>query len=360
MMRRLALVAALLVIVAVVVPPVRARAKAVPTLADAVGISDVRPLAPPLTSERTDVGGVPGRLDAPGWRAPGIVLVPGATPAGVDDRRVREVATALATAGRTVFTPELELYEWRLADQDVARVRAAARALYERTGSVQLLGFSFGGSLALIAAADLDVVRQVAVFGAYADFVGVIQAATTGVATAGDARMDWEPAGLVAESFESFIASLLDPEQARAIVAALDGERRVADLTDDARRVYDVVVNDDPDRTTALVDQLPAPVQATLRRFSPVTVADRIDAPVVAMHSTDDPAVPYTEALRLADAFPDARVVTLRSFEHVDPTADGVLGWLRALPDAARAARFVGWVLAADEPALPATLRRMG
>ena len=357
-MRRVAVVVAVVVLVVVVVPQVRARLKAVPTLADAVGVVEVRPLAPPVTSERTQVGVVPGRLDTPGWPAPAVLVVPGATPAGVDDQRVRDLATAVARSGRTVFTPELELYEWRLADEDITRVRAAARALHERVGSVQLLGFSFGGSLALVAAAELHDVDQVAVFGAYTDFVGVIQAATTGVATAGHVRMAWEPASLAEDSFESFIASLLGAGQARAVVAALDGSRAPDSLDDEAQRVYEVAANDDPDRTAALVDRLPDRVRETLARFSPVSVAGEVDARVVAMHSTNDPAVPYTEALRLAREFPDARVVTLRSFEHVDPTADGLLGWVRALPDAARATRFVGWMLAAQEPALPATVRR--
>lgn len=358
-MRRLALVAALLFLLVVLVPSTRARVKAVPTLADAVGIIDSRPLAPPIRSVRAAVGGVRGRLDAPDWDAPAILLVPGATPEGVDDERVRNVATALAHAGRAVFTPQLELYQRRLTDEDLTRLRAAARALHARYGSVTMLGFSFGGSLALLAAANLDVVEHVAVFGAYVDLVGVIQAATTGVAIVGDVRVNWEPEGDVARFFASFLASLLHPDQAGAVLAAVNGDRPVSSLDDAERRVYELVANDDPERTRALVERLPDRVQRPVQRFSPVTVADEIDANIVAIHSVDDPAVPYTEALRLSRAFPDARLLTLRSFQHVDPTADDLVGWLTAPRDAVRATRFVGWVLSAGEPAVPATFERL-
>jgi hypothetical protein len=60
--------------------------------------------------------------------------------------------------------------------------------------------------------------------------------------------------------------------------------------------------------------------------FSPVDVADEVEADVLAAHALDDPAVPAAELLRLHTAFPEAEVATVRSFRHVDLDTDNGLG----------------------------------
>ncbi len=136
-----------------------------------------------------------GRLYAPG-DYPAVLVVPGATPEGVDDARVNDLALALARAGRTVFIPELDLYREQFTKADLERIVAVVGGLAERTGQPSaVLGISYGGSLALVAAADPRMEGQlsrVATFGAYYDLEGVIQAVTTGGSTVDDRFIPWE------------------------------------------------------------------------------------------------------------------------------------------------------------------------
>jgi pimeloyl-ACP methyl ester carboxylesterase len=363
-MTRLAAVVAMMLAVAIVVvaavPALRARAKAVTVLADATGLQLPRPLA--YTVERQDavVGPARGHLYVPVVRGrPALVLVPGATRAGLEDRRAVDAATALARAGRTVFVPDLALYRWELERGDIASVRGAADALAEATGGpVVLFGFSYGGALALLAAAGLPrdgPVAQVAVFGAYADLVGVVQAVTTGVSVVDGERFDWRGDPQARQILTGVVARLAPPHERETLVAAVRGELDPDDLGPEARALHDLVTNEDPDRTRELAGRTAPQVRRLLRRFSPSEVADRIHVPVIALHSLDDPAVPQAETVRLAAALPQTRVVTVELFRHVDLIGErGLVGWIRALPDLARVARFGGWLLAVQEPWVPA------
>jgi hypothetical protein len=82
---------------------------------------------------------------------------PAQRPKGGHDPRVQQVSRALAGAGRTVFVPDLELSRTTFDRIDIDRVvpvgPGAARA-QPAAGGVAVLGFSYGGSLALVAAAD--------------------------------------------------------------------------------------------------------------------------------------------------------------------------------------------------------------
>ena len=100
-------------------PVVRNRISATATLLEALGTSVPRPIAAHVKPETAEVGGVMGRLYTSGDYPP-VLVVPGATPQGVDDARVNDLARALARAGRTVFIPELDLYreQFTKADRD--------------------------------------------------------------------------------------------------------------------------------------------------------------------------------------------------------------------------------------------------
>jgi pimeloyl-ACP methyl ester carboxylesterase len=115
------------------------------------------------------------------------------------------------------------------------------------------------------------------------------------------------------------------------------------------RAVFELLANRDPARTHELAEALAPESRALLTRFSPATVAPAIDVPVIAMHSTDDPAVPYGELIRLHRALPEARVVTVGSFRHVDLQGGGPGGPLRLVSDLWEAWRFASWLLEAQE-----------
>jgi pimeloyl-ACP methyl ester carboxylesterase len=342
------------VIVAGFFPPVQARGKALAVLAEAVGIGFPRPFAADFRRSDVDLDGVTGHLYAPDEASPGIVLLPGAAPLGKEDPRAVRLARSLARAGRTVFVPDLTLYERRLVPEDLERIVASVLALEGHTsaeGPVQLLGISYGGSFALVAAADERLrgrIAQVATFGAYWDLVGVIQAVTTGSSFVGSARIPWEGHPMARSILEEAVLRLGPPELREPLRSAL-AEGDGSGLEAEARAVFDLLRNEDPSRTRRLASEVPPPLRELFAAFSPASVADDLDLPVVAMHSTDDPAVPYGELARLKRALPQARVVTVSSFRHVDLSTSGSGGWTSRVSDAWDAWTFTSWILGAQE-----------
>lgn len=334
-------------------PPVQARGKALAVLAEAIGLPFPRPFAAPVARAETTMGGVAGDLYTPGGKAPPILLVPGAARLGKDDPRVVRAATAIARAERVVFVPTLELSNRRFDEKDLDRIVASTTALSERTEEpVTLLGFSYGGSFALVASADprlSEDLAQVAVFGAYFDLVGVIQAITTGVSLVGDRRVTW-PEDPRADQILQEVAGHLIPAQDRELLLeALETEAVPEGLRPGARAMYELLTNRDPARTYELAGGISPSARRILERFSPSSVAERIDVPVVAMHSTDDPAVPYGEALRLTRGIPGTPLETVTLFRHVDFQATDPSSWSRAAGDLWSGWRFASRLLGPQE-----------
>jgi len=318
------------------------------TLAEAVGAPVPRPFAPEVEAERVEVGGVMGLLyDGEG---PGILIVPGATPAGLDDTRVNTVARSLSRAGRTVFIPELDLYREKFTEADLERIVAAVEGLSEGTGGeVTVAGFSYGGSFALVAAADprMDgLLSRVATLGAYFDLEGVIQAITTDGSLVDGRFIPWEGHPLAEAILAARLVELLPVEVRDPLLSALDGRSEPGGLPPDARALHDLLVNEDPARTAELVMQLSPPLRSLIATFSPSSVSDRIGVPLLAMHSTDDPIVPYGELLRLQHGMPGAGTLTVEVFQHVDFNPRSLSEWRSAAPDLWRIWQFTTWILA--------------
>ena len=262
---------------------------------------------------------------------------------------MNDVARSLARSGRTVFIPELKLYGERFASEDLDRIVAAVGGLAEKSNRpVAVVGFSYGGSLALVAAADPRMegrLSRVATLGAYYDLVGVIQAVTTGGSLVGDRFIPWDGHPDAKEILSAGIAQLLPEDERGSLLDALEGRGDPADLEPDARSVYDLLVNTDPRRTGTLVDRLPPGLRTVIEEFSPSAFAGGVDVPVLAMHSTDDPLVPYAELARLEAGMPRAETSTVHLLRHVDLEPTSVGDWRAAVPDILQLWKFTTWVL---------------
>jgi fermentation-respiration switch protein FrsA (DUF1100 family) len=336
-------------------PPVQARGKAVAMLAEAMGLPFPRPFATAHRRGEISLDGVTGHLYVPGRPSPPILLLPGAAERGKEDPRAVRLARSLVRSGRLVFVPDLELHDLRLSDQDLDRIVRAVVALDAHpaaTGDVQILGISYGGSFGLVASADPRVrghLAQVSVFGAYWDLIGVIQAVTTGVSVVDGTRFRWPEHPRADEILENVMVRLAPKGTRESLRAALAGSREPSSLAPEARAIHDLLVNRDPARTGELASRLDPGDRGTLLRFSPASVASRIEVPVAAMHSVDDPAVPFGEAVRLEAALPEARVEEVRLFRHVDLEASSVPDVTAAMGQLVEVWRFATWVVAAQE-----------
>jgi pimeloyl-ACP methyl ester carboxylesterase len=347
-------VAAIALLVAVIgaglLPSVQARTKAAGMVLESLGLDVPRPFAPQVLRREATLDGVEGDIYLPAGLGPPVLLVHGAAVLGKDDPRLVRLARAVARSGRVVFVPQLVLAERRFVQEDVGRIVRGALALAS-TGDqpVTILGISYGGSFALVAAADPRLrghLAQVAVFGAYFDLVGVIQAVTTGASAVGGRRYPWAGPPQARGILEEGATDLLQPAAREEVRRALATGNPVG-LKGDARALYDLLVNRDPSRTAALAARLPEGARELLREFSPSSVADRLDVPIISMHSLEDPAVPIAESIRLVRALPETRLVVVRGFRHVDFMSAGGLG--EAVGDLFAAWRFGTWLLQSQE-----------
>jgi dienelactone hydrolase len=236
-------------------------------------------------------------------RPPGLVLVHGLSPAGKDDVRLRDAAALLARAGWAVAVPTVAgLTVLRLRPEDARPVTVSVRTLhaagYER---VAVLGISLGAGPALLAAADPTVassVCSVLALGGYASATELLRYTLTGAFAYDGATGRRRVHGDAIAQFARANAELVD-----------EAGRRLVDNRDPA--AFDNLVNGLPDSTRAVLEALsPARVVASLR------------APLVLVHGREDPAVPFTESLRLAAAARAAgrpvRVAIVGSVAHVE------------------------------------------
>src|SRR5439155_11626923 len=149
--------------------------------------------------------------------------------------------------------------------------------------------------------------------------------------------------------------TILDHAAAGLVPAADRGPLMTALATGDpdalpaaALPVYRLLTNRHPSRVAQLTSALPPPFREAVARFSPATHLRRLRAPLFVMQSVDDPATPPTEAYLLRDEVPGARLVVLRTFQHVSPPGQGTPIRGRAA-DLFGAWKFVSWVLSAQE-----------
>jgi pimeloyl-ACP methyl ester carboxylesterase len=108
------------------------------------------------------------------------------------------------------------------------------------------------------------------------------------------------------------------------------------ELVDEAGRR--LVANRDPAAVDALLDGLAPSARRLLEALSPEGRLGGIRAPLFLVHGHDDPAVPVSESVRLAEAAARAgraaRLVVVGAVGHVEPGAVARLGDLARLTSA--------------------------
>jgi dienelactone hydrolase len=268
-------------------------------------------------------------------RLPGVVIVAGAAPLGRNDPQVVQLARALARAGRAVLVPDLALRTSTLSTADLDRITAAFQTLatWPRVDPrrVGLLGISWGGALAVVVASSPPLAARiafVATFGAFYDLADLVGAVVTGATIYQGRAIRWRTVPEAAALTRSSVLSLLTPAQANAVQAALaDADARSsvpvsAALTPPEQAVVALLTNRDPARVARLAAGLPTSIQRVRQAFSPAFHLQGLRAPLLVLHSTDDPAAPWTESALLVDGARaqdpgGARLTLVNVFSHV-------------------------------------------
>lgn len=190
-------------------------------------------------------------------------------------------------------------------------------------GPAAVIAVSVGLAPAALALAEPQAagrVRVVLALGGYAEARELIRYFTTGAyAFAGaGGRASLDPAAV-----RGFLALNLDlvrdPRDRATVAAMLAGRPPPDDAGPEARAILAVLANRDPARVDALLDALPAQTRALLDQLSPARQLAGTSTRLLLVHGRDDPAIPYTESLRLAAAVPGrARVVLVGLVGHVE------------------------------------------
>jgi len=272
-------------------------------------------------------------LPARGNRLPGVVIAVGAAPLGRNDPQAVQLADALARAGRAVLVPDLALRTNTLDAADLGRITAAVQTLAALPRvdprRVGLLGISWGGALAIVAAASPPLaatVAFVATFGAFYDLADLAGAAVTGATVYRGRTIPWHTVPEAAVLVRSALLSLLPPAQAASVQAALAHAKTsgsvASALPPPARAVVALLTTHDPARVARLAAALPPSIQQVRKAFSPAFHLQGLQAPLLALHSTDDPAAPWTESALLVAAAAThdpagAHLTLVHLFSHV-------------------------------------------
>jgi dienelactone hydrolase len=358
-LRRIGLVLLVLVVGIVAWEPTRVGLQTAIVLPNLLG-AGVRPLS--LFSEaprRSAVeyrpapdGGAPelAELWLPSWASPdrqagGILLVLGVNNVGRNHEVVARVADALARTGVVVLVPDSRvLREGRLEVGEVDGVVRAFDLLASRPEvdpqRVGIAGFSVGGSLALLAAADAriaDRVRFVNAFGAFGDATTYLASVSAHAYRNGAGNeVAWTPSPLAREVYLRFMLDQVgDADDRRALEDALgsdvlaasrpppDPQLRASLETDAARTIHDLLTAGSLADAERAIGALPAESRTFIDAISPIRHVDGLRTDVYLMHDAADHHVPFVESRSLASALEDASVLRAHSefrlFDHVQP-----------------------------------------
>jgi len=319
-----------------------------------------------------------GDLYLPGEGTPeaGVVLVPGAVPEGKDHESLVELARALARVRFAVLTPELSGYrELEIRPDQIREVADAFRYLVEHeelapAGRAGIGAFSFAVGPAVLAALEQDIrdrVRFVFGVGAYHDLRNAIRFFTTGYFEEdGELRSaEFSEYGrlVFAKSAQDQLREPTDRTSLEAMVEtkmknpASDVSALAGALGPEGQSVYRLLTNADPERTAALISDLP---EETVAMIDALTLANKdlhaLRARLILVHGKNDELIPYTESIALAGAAAPSRsrvIVVNNALGHVDLRFSGLLSaqfWTQELPDAFRVLRAVALLMREREP----------
>ena len=274
-----------------------------------------------------------------------MLLVFGVNNLGRNHPAIVRVADGLARTGVAVLVPDSRtLLEGRLEVGEIDGVVRAFELLAARPevdrDRLGIVGFSVGGSLALLAAADERIasqVRWVNAFGAFGD-AGTYLASVSAHAyrDADGSPVEWQPTSLALEVYVNFLlAQVTDEADREALDRAFAEPIRVGEkpspdpalrrglTTEAGRGVHDLLTARSLDTAERAIAELPAASLRFIDAISPARHAGGLRADVYLMHETEDHHVPFVESRTLVSVYEEAGLLRghteFRLFDHVQP-----------------------------------------
>jgi acetyl esterase/lipase len=278
-----------------------------------------------------------------------LVLAIGAADQIRDHPAVIRLSNAVARAGIVVAVPEMEypLRDRETLPEDVRLLTGAFSSNVEGVVAtvewlreqefvdreeIAMVGFSAGGGIAVMAAADERInedVSFVVTLGAYYDMMDLISSITTGTVTYEGATSAWEPRVSAARIMHRSIISLLPNAVDREVLGRIYIEEdtaaltRVWEMTEDGRALHEAFASKDAARLQELWRAISPQDAAVLDAISPSMHVSGLRADLYVLSDEDDDYIPHVESLRLRDAAAvgdsDVHYLGFDAFDHVEP-----------------------------------------
>ena len=313
----------------------------------------------------TEAGVVRGRLYLPDRQpdAPGLVVLHGVHHLGIDEPRLVNFARAMASCGLQVLTPELpRIKDYHVDLGSVRVIEASARWFAGRTGGpVGVLGLSFSGGLALVAAGNPVYQKDfkfVFAVGSQDEMTHVATFYLTGQEVRPDGTTErltpheYGPLVLEYEHLEDFVP-LEDEEAIRPVLREHlyenSGAEELAEARLNPRQKAEAagLMNSGSAETKAKLAASDQKHAKEMEELSPQGLLPTMTTPVYLLHGQADNIIPAAETLWMAKELPRA---TLREV-LVSPVLSHVnLDEAKPqLPDQWRLVHFFALVMRAAE-----------
>lgn len=280
-----------------------------------------------------------------------LVVVPGVHYLGMEEPRLRRFARALASHGYMVLTPQVpDLADYTITRDSAVVIGDAVHELARRSGApkVGLLGLSFAGGMALIAASDEKVERQlsgVIAIGAHDDLNRVLEFFETDETQAPDGtvlKMKAHEYGslVTAYSHASAFFRPKDVPQARMTLRTLlteDLPKAHAEAEKLSRRGQarmDLLFAHDTKSLVPDTQRALARAQPEIEAASPHHYLKTVHVPVMLLHGSADNVVPPTETLWLEHDLPKGvlkSALISPAVGHVEVGGAGVMDRVRLI-----------------------------
>lgn len=248
--------------------------------------------------------------------APALVIFHGVHHLGIDEPRLMGFATAIASCGIRVLTPELpDIKDYHVSEDSVRTIGESVKWFAARTGGpVGVMGLSFSGGLALVAATDPlyhSDFKFVLAVGSQDSMARVTDYYRTGSDVRPDGTIEVLPAHeygplvLEYEYLEDFIPKR-DIEPVRAVLRAHLYEDRTAEadaslgLNDIQKREAVELMDATSSVTRAKIASTIAKHNGELEALSPHGRLGTLSMPVYLLHGEADNIIPSAETLWMA------------------------------------------------------------